>query len=285
MSVPPDRIDVDVDVEAWLSSIGKVFARFDATTQDSGNISFGVQTDDCRWFVKTAGDLGDPAGDGHAARAARLRNAIVLSRSLEHPALPRLRGVVEAPLGPALVYEWADGELLGTPPERRTDPTTAGARFRALSVSEVLAAIGTLTDLHVALADAGWVAGDLYLGCLIYDMATHALTVVDLDHYTRGPTRNTMGRMYGSTRLMPPEELTLGAAIDQRSTVFTLARITLSLLTDEALDRSKFRGSPSLLRVIDRATAADPDERYPDVASYAEAVRASRIDTNNMFNI
>ena len=37
----------------FLASAGRVFARFD--TQDSGNISFGVETAEGRFFVKTAG--------------------------------------------------------------------------------------------------------------------------------------------------------------------------------------------------------------------------------------
>ena len=40
--------------EAFLDQQGTVFARFGIDTQDSGNISYGVQVDDRRFFVKTA---------------------------------------------------------------------------------------------------------------------------------------------------------------------------------------------------------------------------------------
>ena len=48
-----ERIEQAPDV--YLNSIGSVFAAFDERSQDSGNISYGVQTPEGRYFVKTAG--------------------------------------------------------------------------------------------------------------------------------------------------------------------------------------------------------------------------------------
>ena len=42
----------------YLESIGTIFATFGAATQDSGNVSYGVQIGDERFFVKTT----DPRG-------------------------------------------------------------------------------------------------------------------------------------------------------------------------------------------------------------------------------
>ena len=47
-------------------------------------------------------------------------------------------------------------------------------------------------------------ACDLYDGCLIVDLGTGSLKVVDLDTYRRGPSVNDMGRMFGATRFMAP---------------------------------------------------------------------------------
>jgi serine/threonine-protein kinase len=41
---------------AYLARVGHVFAVFGEKTQDSGNISYGVQVGKDRFFVKTAGD-------------------------------------------------------------------------------------------------------------------------------------------------------------------------------------------------------------------------------------
>jgi len=38
----------------WIKSLGTPFARFGADTQDSGNISYGVDVDGTRFFLKTA---------------------------------------------------------------------------------------------------------------------------------------------------------------------------------------------------------------------------------------
>jgi serine/threonine-protein kinase len=50
---------IDDSPESFLRSIGEIFAIFDRATQDSGNLSFGVQVGGERFFVKTAGDPED----------------------------------------------------------------------------------------------------------------------------------------------------------------------------------------------------------------------------------
>lgn len=225
---------------------GDVFATFD--TQDSGNVSYGVRVGERRFFVKTAGRADDAE---HAARVARLRNAIAIANGCTHRALPVLDHVIESPAGPHLVYEWFDGELLGVPSVRRDDPASSFQRFRALPATVIAAALTTLYELHAELARAGWIAGDFYDGCLLYDFATHELRVIDLDHYAPGPFTNTMGKMFGSTRFMAPEEFELGARIDERTTVWNLGRAAVVFLGD--------RGTPGQRAAVMRA--CDPDRR------------------------
>jgi serine/threonine-protein kinase len=241
--------EIDVLPANYLDHLGTIFARF--TTQDSGNISYGVQTGDARYFVKTAGDPAntEPYLD-FADRVGLLRNAIELSRSVSHPALPRLHAVIESPAGPLLVYDWRDGDLLHDAAVRE--------RFQALPTEEILTALDTLYDVHAALDAAGWVEGDFYDGSLLYDFATRRLTVLDLDSYHRGPFRNTMGRMFGSTRFMAPEELALGAPIDTRTNAYVLARAGLILLPDPP---------PALEGVLLEATTA----RFPSYQAFHNA--------------
>jgi serine/threonine-protein kinase len=82
--------------------------------------------------------------------------------------------------------------------------------------------------------------------------------VIDLDTYRRGPYRNTMGRMFGSTRFMAPEELTLGAPIDSRTTAYVMARTALVLLPEPP---------PALQSVLLEATTT----RFPDYKAFYEA--------------
>ena len=270
-----DCAAVDGSPDQYLRSIGTVFAEFGRLTQDSGNLSYGVRIDGTPFFVKTAGHPADPLPRlRHAARVALLRNAARLHASFKHPIAPPLLRVIESPSGPLLVYPWADGDLLGVPRDRRDDPDSPFQRFRRLPAPAIARCLDAIYDLHVRLARAGWVACDFYDGCLIYDFAAERLAVIDLDTYHAGPFHNDIGRMFGSTRFMAPEEFELGARIDERTTVFTMGRTALVFLSDGSLAAGSFRGSRAQFDVISRAVQPDPDQRYDGVAAFYRAWRA-----------
>lgn len=248
-----------------LAACGEVFACFDIRTQDSGNVSWGVRCGDERFFVKTAGAREDTkpflSFDG---RIALLRNAVRLQHAVADPSLPKLRRVIESADGPMLVYDWVEGELVGTPAERRMDAASPYVRFRALPAGELAAALEVVFRVHVKLAEKGWVACDFYDGCLIYDFARRDLHLVDLDTYHEGPFTNTMGRMFGSGRFMAPEEHQLGALIDQRTTVFNLGR---------TLQQFPPANPAAVTRVASRACEPNPGRRYQSVREFYAAWR------------
>lgn len=281
--------EIDQAPADYVARHGRIEAEFSHRTQDSGNLSWIVDSDEGRLFIKTAGtDSPPPPGAAtpyfdRPGRIRLLRNAVELARSCDHPALPRLLNVIESPVGPMLVYEAVAGELIGitTRPgipaaEARADPASAYQRLARLGPGEQMPIFDSLIDLHRALAELGWVACDLYDGCLIIDFSTMTLRVVDLDTYRRGPSRNDMGRMFGSTRFMAPEEFELGAPLDQRTTVFTLGRLVWHFATrlTEAADR--FTGPEALAAVVARAIRPDRDDRFATVAEFASAWQAAR---------
>jgi serine/threonine-protein kinase len=275
-----DRELIDEPPNQYLRSVGTVFAEFGELTQDSGNVSYGVEVAGSRYFVKTAGHPDDPRPVlEHSARVALLRNAIRLRERCNHFTLPRLYRVIESPSGPLLVYQWLDGELLGASRAQRDDPATAFQRFRSLPASAIRACLTAVFELHDEIARAGWVAVDFYDGCLLYDFATGRLGVVDLDMYREGPFRNEMGRMFGSTRFMAPEEFELGALIDEQTNVFTMGRTALAFLSDGTLNADAFRGPRTLFKVI--AKACDPRRscRFESMAAFCRAWRAARADS------
>jgi len=247
----------------FVARCGRVFATFGPPEQDSGNVSWGVAVDGERFFVKSAPRDGQ-AFFSHEARVALLRNAVDVARSCASPTLGRLRHVVESADGPVLVYEWCKGELLAGGGVRRDDPASAHRRFRRLPVGEICAALGELIALHAALERAGWVAVDLYDGCLMYDFAEHMLRVIDLDMYRRGAFVNEMGRMFGSRRFMSPEEFERGATIDCRSTVFTLGRFVEVFLGDAVEASVLLEGARGIAQ---KATRPVKEERYASVAA------------------
>ena len=179
--------------ESFLSDAGKVFAKFDEGTQDSGNVSYGVHAEGVRFFVKTAGSPSSKAFLAHGERVSWLKNAVRVNGALRDPALPRLLNLIESPHGPMLVYEWAPGKLIGVPSNRRSDPASAFVRFKSLPLYELGSALTSLFRVHTGLCARGWIASDFYDGAMIYDFARRRLSLVDLDMYRDAPFLNEMG--------------------------------------------------------------------------------------------
>lgn len=94
----------------WLKELGNVFKVFDQ--QDSGNLSFGVEKDGKRYFVKFAGAK-PLTYEGNAQEAvSRLMEAIPLYDALKTDALITLVSHFNVGNGYAAVFDWAIGECL-----------------------------------------------------------------------------------------------------------------------------------------------------------------------------
>ncbi|MFC6707928.1 hypothetical protein [Flexivirga alba] len=243
---------------------------FDSRTQDSGHISYGVRDlSGRRWFVKTPGaEAPSAGGTTREERSRALELAAEVSSAVEHPALIPLDRIIETEEGVVTVSAWFDGELVRAPAELRDDPEHAFSRFKSLPTNEIVAALDAIIELHVRLGEEGWIAGDLYDGCLMYDFATRAIKVMDFECYHRGSYVNHVGRLPGSTRFMAPEESTKGAVIDCRTTVFNLGRMIEILL----LERNPDHPSRDVVRA---ATSEDPSKRPASLADFHRAWRAA----------
>lgn len=262
----PERIDVPLDT--FLSPRGRVVRRF-GEREDSRTTIVGLETDQGRVVVKHATD---------EEAIGWLESAVRCHAAVSHPSIVPIVHHMTTPDGMAVVMPWAAGDVLvdvfdATVPDR-DDPRSPYQRFLALPVAEIADAVRQLMHAHVAVTGAGFVAVDLYDGCLIYDFDRRHLSVIDLDMYRPGPYRLESDRQYGSRTYMAPEEWQRDATIDERTTVFTLGRFALVLLGCERHgppDRAAFRGPDSLFEIAVRACRADPAERYPTVAELARA--------------
>ena len=142
--------------ETYLSTIGCAFAIFSEGTQNSGNISYGVQVGQERYFVKTAGRPDDPRPfASHSERVSLLRNSIRLRHSCSHRVLPALHRAIESSTSPLLVYQWVEGELIRADRATRNDPRSTFQRFRRLPVPEILHVLDQIYELHRQLAAFG----------------------------------------------------------------------------------------------------------------------------------
>jgi serine/threonine-protein kinase len=262
----PDRIEGSLT--DYLSSVGRIVRRFGDRLDSRSEIA-GVERGGRRYVVKAAGD---PEAVGW------LESALRLHRAVRHPAVATVVAAIATDGGLALVEEWAPGEVLVDSYDPsvlpRRDPRSAYQRFLALPPSDIASAITTLLDAHCVVAAAGFVAVDLYDGCLLYDFDGRRLWLIDLDHYRPGPYVLDVDRQLGSTASMAPEELTRGATIDERTTVFTLGRMALVCLgcaREGPANPSDFRGSPEQFAAAERACAARPEDRFATVADFHAA--------------
>ena len=94
----------------FLSRYGRAFCVFDQN--DSGNLSFGLEQDGVRTFVKLAGLPTCNASAEPQTAVENLRRAAQVYADVRHPNLIRLRE--HYAFGPLYVaaFDWADGECL-----------------------------------------------------------------------------------------------------------------------------------------------------------------------------
>jgi len=244
----------ELPIRPLLRRAGRIFRS--EFPNDSGNDCFGVACENGRFFVKHSDN------PRHVAAFGRVEE---LYARVSHASLPPLRNGFPTPNGYALVFDWVEGEHYRLDAVRK--------RFAALPLPEKLRAFETVLDLHVRLAEAGFVAEDLYDGCFLYDFDARRLYVCDLDEYHAGPFVLDRERTFGSTRFMAPEEWVRGSMIDQRTNVHNLARVAAVLLGDRAGSPEGFCGTPEMRTIIDRATRDDPQDRFPSVDAFARAWR------------
>lgn len=262
----PVRLRAPHDL-SFTAAWGRVFAVLDQ--QDSGNLCLGVEGATGRVFVKYAGAPTVRYDGGVETAVANLRRSAEVYRTLAHPTLVVLRDAVDVGGGHALVFDWTDATPVGRQYERSHVVRSLPLQARADAVQQIL-------DFHVHAAELGWVAIDLYDGSVMLDADTGRVTLCDLDFYALGPAVNRMGRMWGSTRFMSPEEYRLGAPIDEITNVFTLGALAHTFLGDDATkSRSAWVGSDAQFDVASRAMRAERDARWPSITALADAWRSA----------
>src|SRR6266571_7455345 len=141
--------NVDASIEEFLASLAEVFVVHRG--HDSGNTSYGVRIGAHAWFVKHAED-DEPI--------RHLESAIVFHTAVRHPAIIPLVGWFRSSTGLAIVHEFRDGLIVNDPvapgARPRQHPDSTYARFRRLSVDEIIRALDVVFDAHVAIANAGF---------------------------------------------------------------------------------------------------------------------------------
>ncbi|MGR3763032.1 serine/threonine protein kinase [Rossellomorea sp. NS-SX7] len=246
---------------SFIEKYGEVFKVYD--DQDSGNICFGVKNDEGRYFIKFAGaPTARYAGRAEDAIAG-LKDAVQVYEDLAHPHLIRLIRAEEAGGGFAAIFEWTDGECMG-----KMYPLSR-EKFLQLPDSKRLDVFTDIIDFHIHVIGQGYVAIDFYDGSILYDFQKEKTLICDIDLYSKRPYINLMGRMWGSSRFMSPEEFQQGAVIDEATNVYLMGATAFALFGGEK-DRSKdkWRLNDASYQVALKAVSEDRKKRQQRLAEF-----------------
>ena len=253
---------------SFLRRFGRVFKVFD--DQDSGNICFGIANGAKRYFVKFAGALTAEYNGTTQDALKRLKTAVPVYEALRHKSLTSLISAEDIGGGYAAIFEWTDAICMG-----RQYPASH-LRFVSLPVEKRRKVFDDILDFHLHVAELGYVAIDFYDGSIMYDFDKDETVICDIDFYRKRPVRNEMGRMWGSSRFMSPEEFVAGSAIDEVTNVFLMGAAAFALLGGE-LDRSisKWTADERLHPVALKAVSENRGGRFHSLAEFSSAWRGA----------
>ena len=264
----PHRMKSPFDF-SFLSKYGKVFKVFDA--QDSGNICFGMADGDNKYFVKFAGAPTECACVSIDEAVANLKRTVPIYRDLAHPNLIKLIDAEEIDGGFAMVFEWADAECMHPmyPMSRR--------KFLQMTLETRHQVFEDIRTFHAHAAKQGYVAIDFYDGSIMYDFNNKRTVICDIDFYSKTPYINEMGRLWGSSRFMSPEEFELGAVIDEITNVYTMGATAFALFGNER-DRciEKWVLSKELFDVAKKAVSDDRNQRQQSINQFIAEWKAEK---------
>ena len=246
----------------FLRKFGRVFQAFD--DQDSGNICFGMERDGERLFVKFAG-APTARYEGAASEAVqRLKQTVPIYEAIRHDTLIEYLGSEEIGGGFALIFRWTDAHCMGRMyPEER-------AKFLRLSLEKRLTVFRDILRFLEAVHEAGYVAVDFYDGSVMYNFEAEKTVVCDIDFFRKKPCTNDMGRMWGSSLFMAPEEHVLGAKIDEVTNVYTAGAMAFALLADFDRSGEKWTLSDGLYRVAAKAVSEERSQRWNSLREFRE---------------
>jgi len=260
---------------SWLSNYGKVFTVF--SDQDSGNIAFGTDDGRNKYFIKYAGCLTKEYTGKVEDAIMRMKASVQIYEDIKHPNLIQLLWYGKIGQGYACIYKWANGECLHAhwnfeKYPKYTHPQSPNVKFNNLELKHKLNCLDVIFNFHEEVAKQNYVAIDFYDGSIMYDFDTNTTTICDIDLYSTSPFKNEMGRMWGSSRFMSPEEFELGATIDEITNVFTMGAVSFELLGNN-YNRSieEWKASEKLFQVAQKATSNDRNQRYQSISDFYNA--------------
>jgi serine/threonine-protein kinase len=261
-----DRVTCELKEEfdfEFLTEYGKVFTVFDK--QDSGYLCFGIQNDNNQLFLKMAGAATVRSNVSMDVAITRLKSTVSIHKDLRHPTLIEMIEHKEIKDGYLTVFEWFDGDCMGK-------QYNSFDKFFALQLDKKFSIYNEILLFHLHANKCGYIALDFYDGSIMYDFITEMTKICDVELYSKKPVINTMGRMWGSSRYMSPEEFQLGSEIDESSNVFLMGATAFQLFgggIERTLD--KWQANEKLYSIALKAVSTEKDDRYQSIGEYFES--------------
>lgn len=277
---------------SWVNDYGIAFSVIDET--GSGCISFGVQKDNKKYFIKIAGAKTVEAEISEQESIDLLKDAVEKYKNIHHQNLIKYIDSFDINEFFAVIFEYADGECLFDHwnfEKYKNDLTliTPIQKFKKLEISKRLNVVYKLFSFFETFINAGYVAVDFYDSSIIYNFEKEEATFCDIDLFRKLPTKNDLGKdYYGTKRLKAPEENELGATIDELTNEFTLGAIIFDIFSNVSNndkryeigmfipnDLEEFELNTKTYNVLLKATNYDRNNRYTSINEFEVEFRKS----------
>ena len=254
---------------SFLSKYGKVFKVFD--DQDSGNICFGIANSGKKHFIKFSGAPTQRSNITSNEAIERMKRSVQVYRDLAHPILSNLISIEEVGGGLVMVFNWTDVECMG-----RMYPLSR-KKFMEMPMDTRMQSFDDILDFHAHTAKQGYVAIDFYDGCIMYDFQLKKTIICDIEFYEKAPYINSMGRMWGSSRFMSPEEFQLNETIDEITNVYAMGAMAFAFFGDEGDRRfNHWKGSRKSYHVAKKAVSDERSERQQSIEQFTAEWREAK---------
>ena len=230
--------------------------------------------------------------DSDPTRCRRFLQEARTAAQVTHPNACRIYDIIEDHSGPALVMEFIEGESLAQRLKRGPLPAQESAQI-VLAVLSALEAFHKLGIIHRDVKPANIVLSSSGTKLLDFGIAKCLPADLTLDAAAALPDVTSPGVFLGTPTYASPEQFR-GQPVDARSDLFSVGVIFYEMLTGQPpfggksfgeIAHSVLEGSPPALggspaisamgRIVHRALARDPQDRYPSAEGMAADLRAT----------
>ena len=217
------------------------------------------------------------------AAVSRLKAAVSIYEDLHHPCLIRLIDHYSVGCGYVAIFDWVNGEGLFSywdyaGQAMSEHPASPNYRFRHLQIKKRIESVDRIMEFHQHVIERGYVPIDFYDGSLLYDFDADKIYICDIDFYRKMPAVNDMGKMWGSSRFMAPEEYEMGAPLDEVKTVYNMGTTMFEMLCITGKDTynvnrsfETWSASRALYDIASIAVSAERGERHQTIAELLDA--------------